>query len=129
MPMKKLFMSLIFVAIVQMIFANTNSSYIDEDPEKIDIECEDITKGEGHQRTVSIVSAYLNRASTSVDVTLYNIGTATVRILNSYGEVIGISIANTDFPVTVNLPIPPAESLYLIEIISSNYHAFGNFTL
>lgn len=96
--------------------------------EKIEIEGENSITGTKPERSTFVVEAYLYRVSSIVAVELYNIGTATVTIMNSAGEITCSTSANTALPVTLNLQLP-GEDTYFIEIASSEYYASGFFTL
>ncbi len=127
--MKKTILFLLVILACQVMYAGTIDVNINEEPEKIELEEDDITKGNEPQRSMKIIEAYLNRNGLSVDFYLYNIGTATIRIVNSYGDIVSSVSSDTTLPVTLSIPLPDVEDEYIIEIVSHKFHAYGYFSL
>lgn len=126
--MKKTILFLLVILACQVMCAGT-IDFINEDPEKIELEEDDNKKGNDPQRSIQISEAFLNRTFLSLELKLYNIGIATIMIINSYGEVICSASSNTTLPVTLSLALPNIEDTYVLEIVSSNYSAMGTFCL
>lgn len=102
---------------------------INHDPEKIELEEDDNNSEEERLRSIRLVEAYLNHDLLSVDVLLYNIGTATIRIVNSHGDIVSRVSSNTVLPVTLSIPLPNEDDEYILEIVSHKYYAYGYFIL
>ena len=109
---------------------NANQSFLTkEDPDKIDLEKGHPGKESEHERTFYALDAYLYKATSIVEVELFNIGTATVTITNSYGDIVCSTSANTSLPVVLSLAIPSEGDTYFIEISSASWYARGFFNL
>lgn len=104
-------------------------AYANEEPEKIEI-TKRVNNNKQEERTIQnyTVDAYLYRTSSALTVELFNIGTATITVMNSAGVIVSTSSTDTAVPVTLNLPLPGEDS-YFIEIISTRYYASGFFNL
>ena len=98
-----------------------------EEPEKIELTEKNTSDGERERGiTNNTVQAFLIRDNAVVRANLHNIGTVTITISNSAGDVVCTTSVNTIIPVTLNLPLPKEDS-YFIEIFSVRYRASGFF--
>ena len=100
-----------------------------EEKEKIDIKNEGQKGNSELERTTFCVEAFVIKSSSVVEVELFNIGTATVTITNSYGDIVCSTSANTSLPVVLSLAIPSEGDTYFIEISSASWYASGFFNL
>ena len=63
-----------------------------------------------------------------VEVTLYNIGSASVSLINSNGQVVSSEYVQTDTPTVVYLDTFFTSGTYYIEIVSDTWYAEGVVT-
>lgn len=75
--------------------------------------------------TFSIIEACGYPALGLVEVTLYNIGNSTVRLINSNDQVVSSDYVPTDMPTVVYLNTFSTNGTYYLEIISSSWYAEG----
>ena len=126
--MKQIFLILLLAISTLEIAFPYSSGNRKEEKEKIDLSKDNSDKGHMPERTSSFVNAYIYSSSYIVEVELFNIGTTTVTITNSYGDIVCSTSANTSLPVVLNLAIP-SEGSYFIEISSASWYASGSFSL
>lgn len=75
------------------------------------------------------VSAHVHPVSEEVEVNLYNIGHATVSLLNANGEVVDTAEVETSLPSTVTLQVDDSSNIYYIVVTSSTIYAEGSFEI
>lgn len=75
------------------------------------------------------VSAYVHPVSEEVEVNLYNIGDATVSLVNANGEVVDTAEVDTSIPSTVTLQVDGSCNIYYIVVISPTIYAEGSFEI
>ena len=63
-----------------------------------------------------------------VEVTLFNIGNASVNLINSNGQVVSSEYVQTDTPTVVYLETFYTSGTYYIEIVSDTWYAEGVVT-
>lgn len=73
----------------------------------------------------SIIEAFVYPSSGIIEVSLYNIGYATVRLMSSNNQVIQTEETTTDNPVVVYLNTFSTDRTYYIEISSDSWYAEG----
>lgn len=128
--MKKLFCLLITL----ILFAQTTAySKTIEDGDKTKI---DLDKGEGNkenkkERSIdfSYVDAFLYASQNKVEVELFDVGEASITILNSLGQVVASDIVLTNIPTVSTLELPAGNGMYYIIIDSTEVYAQGWFVL
>lgn len=64
-----------------------------------------------------------------VEVNLYNIGNATISLVNANGKVVGSTEVETSIPSTVILQADGSSNVYYIVVISPMIYAEGSFRL
>ena len=75
------------------------------------------------------VSAYVHPVSEEVEVNLYNIGDATVSLVNANGEVVDTAEVDTSIPSTVTLQVDGCSNIYYIVVTSPTIYAEGSFEI
>ena len=75
------------------------------------------------------VSAYVHPVSEEVEVNLYNIGDATVSLVNANGEVVDTAEVDTSIPSTVTLQVDGSSNIYYIVVTSPRIYAEGSFEI
>ena len=63
-----------------------------------------------------------------VEVTLHNIGDATVRLINANNQVVSSDYVQTDMLTTVYLDASSTNGTYYLEIVSPSWYAEGVVT-
>lgn len=63
-----------------------------------------------------------------VEVTLYNIGSASVRLINSNGQVVSSDYVQTDAPAVVYLDTFSTSGTFYLEVVSDTWYAEGVVT-
>lgn len=122
-----------YLAIFALVMASVISVYgmgkIDSEsrPIIIDMVTDQIKPGHNIERTMdfTIIEACAYPSQGLVEVTLYNIGNASVRLVNSNGQVIGSDYVQTDTPITIYLDTLSTNGTYYLEIISDTWYAEG----
>lgn len=71
------------------------------------------------------VSAYVHSISGEVEVNLYNIGDATVSLVNANGEVVDTAEVETSIPSTVTLQVDGSSNIYYIVVTSPTIYSEG----
>ena len=75
------------------------------------------------------VEAYAHPTSGEVEVNLYNIGDATVSLVNANGEVVDTAEVDTSIPSTVTLQVDGSSNTYYIVVFSRSIYAEGSFEI
>ena len=75
------------------------------------------------------VSAYVYPTSGIVEVSLYNIGDATISLVNAHGEVVDTAEVETSIPSTVTLQVDGSSNAYYIVVTSPTIYAEGCFEI
>ena len=75
------------------------------------------------------VDAYIYPASGEVGVNLYNIGNATVSLVNANGTVVDTTEVDTNIPSTVTLQVDGSSNTYYIVVFSPTIYAEGSFEI
>lgn len=73
------------------------------------------------------LNAYVHPASEEVEINLYNIGGATVSLVNANGKVVDSTEVDTSIPSTVTLQVDDSSNIYYIVVFSSSIYAEGCF--
>lgn len=73
------------------------------------------------------VEAYVHPVSGEVEVNLYNIGDATVSLVNAKGKVVETLDVATNTPATVTLHVDDSSNTYYIVVLSPVVYAEGSF--
>ena len=73
------------------------------------------------------LNAYVYPTSGIVEVSLYNIGDATISLVNANGEVVDTDDVETSIPSTVTLQTDGSSNIYYIVVISPTIYAEGSF--
>lgn len=125
--MKKVFaiFTLLLAGIVSA-YGATNSSN-ESDKEYVELKKGKNSETTNHERSIecSIIEAYSYPESGMVEVTLYNIGVATICLIDSNNQTVCSETVGTDIVTTVYLTAPTVNGTYNIEITSSNWYAEG----
>ena len=102
----------------------------DDSKQRIETETSIHLQGTGILRTPDYyeVDAYLFLKTGEVEISLYNIGTADVYIMDNSGQTIDYSSVNTDIPSTIYLSTNGPGCYYLV-IISDTCYAEGAFAI
>ena len=74
---------------------------------------------------VSIIKACAYPSQDLVEVTLYNIGNASVRLINSNGQVVSSDYVQTDAPTVVYLDTFSTSGTFYLEVVSDTWYAEG----
>ncbi len=84
------------------------------------------THGTGRSLDASvIIEACAYPSQGLVEVTLYNIGSASVRLFNSNNQLIGSDYIQTDTPTVVYLDISSTSGTFYLEVVSDTWYAEG----
>ncbi|MBR5824898.1 MAG: hypothetical protein IKY67_12260 [Paludibacteraceae bacterium] len=96
----------------------------------IDMVTDQIKPGHNIERTMDfiIIEACAYPSQGLVEVTLYNIGNASVRLVNSNGQVIGSDYVQTDTPTVVYLDTFSTSGTFYLEVVSDTWYAEGEAT-
>ena len=78
--------------------------------------------------TYVVIEACAYPSQGLVEVTLYNIGNASVSLINSNGQVVSSDYVQTDAPTVVYLDTFFTSGTYYIEIVSDTWYAEGVVT-
>ncbi len=122
-----------YFAIILLLFAGMVSVYgIDNssnDSEKVIMEIDKtkINWSTDIERSIDFITieAYAYPSQGLVEVVLYNIGNASVRLINANGQVVSSDYVQTDMLTTVYLDASSANGTYYLEIISDSWYAEG----
>lgn len=75
------------------------------------------------------LNAYAYPTSGVVEVNLYNIGDATVSLVNANGEVVDTAEVDTSIPSTVTVQVDGSSNIYYIVVTSPKIYAEGCFEI
>ncbi len=75
------------------------------------------------------LDAYVYPTSGIVEVSLYNIGDATISLVNANGEVVDTAEVETSIPATVTLQTDGSSNTYYIVVFSRSIYAEGSFEI
>lgn len=122
-----------FIAIISLLLAGVVSAYgttngsNESDKDPIELNKEKTNESTGHERSLeySIIEAYSYSDNEMVEVTLYNIGSATVSLIDSNNQTVYSETVETEVATTVYLTAPTVNGTYNIVIASSNWYAEG----
>ena len=125
-----------YFAIFALLFASIISVYgmekfhSDSDSIDINLVSNQINPGQTVERTMDfiIIEACAYPSQGIVEVTLYNIGSASVSLINSNGQVVSSEYVQTDTPTVVYLDTFFTSGTYYIEIVSDTWYAEGVVT-
>lgn len=120
-------------AIFALVFASVISAYgfekfdKDSDPVVVEIIKEKLKSGTDVERSldVHIIEACVYPSQEMVEVTLYNIGDASVRLINSNGQVVSSDFVQTDALTVVYLNTYSTSGTFYLEIVSDSWYAEG----
>ena len=107
-------------------YGTTNSSN-ESNKNSIELKREEGNLTNNRERSVeySVIEAYLYPGSGIVEVTLFNIGGATVSLIDSNNQIVCLETVETEVATTVYLTAPTVNGTYNIVIASSNWYAEG----
>ena len=75
------------------------------------------------------LDAYVYPTSGIVEVSLYNIGDATISLVNANGEVVDTAEVDTSIPSTVTVQVDGSSNIYYIVVTSPKIYAEGSFEI
>lgn len=124
-----------YLAIFALIFASTISTYgmnyvaNDSDIVVIKFDHNKITWN-GTERSLDyyIIEACAYLGQGIVEVSLYNIGSASVSLINSNGQVVSSDYVQTDAPTVVYLDTFSTSGTFYLEVVSDTWFAEGVVT-
>lgn len=128
--MKKYFaiISLLFAGMVS-VYGMDNSS---NDSEKVIMEIDKtkINWSTDIERSIDFITieAYAYPSQGLVEVVLYNIGNASVRLINANGQVVSSDYVQTDTPITIYLDTLSTNGIFYLEVVSNSWYAEGMAT-
>ena len=107
-------------------YGTTNSSN-ESDKDPIELDKKKTHESTGHERSLeySIIEAYSYSDNEMVEVTLYNIGCATVSLIDSNNQTVCSETVETEVATTIYLTAPTVNGTYNIVITSSAWYAEG----
>jgi len=122
-----------FIAIISLLLAGVVSAYgttnssNESNKNSIELNKEKTHESTGQERSLeySIIEAYSYSDSGIVEVTLFNIGGATVSLIDSNNQIVCLETVETEVATTVYLTAPTVNGTYNIVIASSNWYAEG----
>ncbi len=111
-------------------YASTDSGNGESEKVEIDIDKSSSAANKDKERSLDFyqVEALIYKSSNTLEVSLYNIGEATVYILNGYNQVVYSETVNTETP-SITSVVLNQSGLYHIVVTSSDVYAEGSFTL
>lgn len=101
----------------------------DEEKTQIDLTIEKPANENQRNLDPSYINAFLYPNSKDVEVELFNIGDATITILNQWGQVIASDFTTTDIPAIINLNLSSQKGTFCLIVSSSQAFAQGWFVL
>ena len=128
--MKKCFV--IFALLLVSIISSYGMMSVDSDSVYVKINSQKIPLGSGPnmERSIDLVTieacAYPSQGM--VKVTLYNIGDASVSLINSNGQVVSSDYVQTDTPTIVYLDTFSTSGTFYLEVVSDTWYAEGEAT-
>ena len=122
-----------YLAIISLLFAGMVSVYgmdnSSNDSEKVIMEIDKtkINWSTDIERSIDFITieAYAYPSQGLVEVVLYNIGNASVRLINANGQVVSSDYVQTDTSITIYLDTLSTSGTYYLEIISDTWYAEG----
>lgn len=107
-------------------YGTTNGSN-ESNKNSIELKREEGNVTNDRERSVeySVIEAYLYPGSGIVEVTLFNIGGATVSLIDSNNQIVCLETVETEVATTLYLTAPTVNGTYNIVIASSNWYAEG----
>lgn len=127
-----------YFAIFALVFASVISAYgmidVDSDSDsvyvKINSQRIQLGSGPNMERSIDFITieACAFPSQGIVEVSLYNIGSASVSLINSNGQVVSSEYVQTDTPTVVYLDTFFTSGTYYIEIVSDTWYAEGVVT-
>ena len=92
---------------------------------------EAITSTDTQERSLHYweLDAYVYPTSGIVEVSLYNIGDATISLVNANGKVVDSAEVDTNIPSTVTLQIDGSNNVFYIVVLSPMIYAEGSFEI
>ena len=128
--MKKYFViiALVFASVISVYGIEQNHS--DSDYIDINLVTNQINPGHTVERTMDfiIIEACAYPSPGLVEVTLFNIGSASVRLINSNGQVVSSDYVQTDTLAVVYLDTFSTSGTFYLEIVSDTWYAEGVVT-
>ena len=123
-----------YFAFVLLMFTYSISAYgiskTETVPVVVDLLTHRLNSDSNRERSMDFViieaCAYTNPGL--VEVTLFNIGNASVNLINSNGQVVSSEYVQTDTPTVVYLDTFFTSGTYYIEIVSDTWYAEGVVT-
>lgn len=127
-----------YLAIFALVFASVISAYgmidVDSDSDsvyvKINSQRIQLGSGPNMERSIDFITieacAYTSQGL--VEVTLYNIGNASVSLINSNGQVVSSDYVQTDAPTVVYLDTLSTSGTFYLEVVSDTWYAEGVVT-
>lgn len=120
-------------AIFALVMASVISAYgmikLDSDSVLFKINTQKIQVGTGPNMERSIdymtVEACAYPSQGLVEVSLYNIGNASVSLINSNGQVVSSDYVQTDIPTVVYLDTYSTSGTFYLEVVSDTWYAEG----
>ena len=122
-----------FIAFISLLLAGVVSAYgttngsNESNKNSIELKREEGNVTNDRERSVeySVIEAYLYPGSGIVEVTLFNIGGATVSLIDSNNQIVCLETVETEVATTLYLTTPTVNGTYNIVIASSNWYAEG----
>ena len=122
-----------YLAIISLLFAGMVSVYgmdnSSNDSEKVIMEIDrtKINWSTDIERSIDFITieAYAYPSQGLVEVLLYNIGNASVRLINANGQVVSSDYVQTDAPTVVYLDTFSTNGTFYLEIVSDTWYAEG----
>lgn len=130
--MKTVFTTILLLMATINVFGATKIDSNDPQPISIDIYKKMTqTTSELRERSLAYyeLAAYVFPTSNEVEVTIFNVGDATISIFDNYGRVIDSINVNSDIPSTIHLNITSGKGDYYIVVSSPIIYAEGLFTI
>lgn len=126
-----------YFAVFALVFASVISAYgmmdkpKDSDSKMVDISITSTnfpTHRSGNSIEYPVIEAYVYPSLGLVEVTLENSGDASVRLINSNGQVVSSDYVQTDAPTVVYLDTFSTSGTFYLEIVSDTWYAEGVVT-
>ena len=123
-----------YFAIFALVMASVISVYgmdkLDSDSEAVifDMNKHIMTPTIGTGRSLDayvVIEACAYPSQGLVEVTLYNIGSASVSLINSNGQVVSSDYVQTDAPIVVYLDTYSTSGTFYLEVVSDTWYAEG----
>lgn len=122
-----------YFAIFTLVFASVISAYgmidVDSDSDsvyvKINSQRIQLGSGPNMERSIDFITieACAFPSQGLVEVSLYNIGSASVSLINSNGQVVSSDYVQTDAPTVVYLDTFSTSGTFYLEVISDTWYA------